>query len=381
MTAKKSAARFQQLLCAATLLFGGIVASACDEGEELPADSDASDELDTVDESETDGPDEPTPFVCENSPQLDPELPGAGDVRFNEITMRCTHNSYHVEPEFPADPSHEYTHQPLDVQLGEYGVRAFELDVHGGPGFPVYHIPIIDRETTCETLGECLGTIATWSCQNPGHHMVVVWIEIKDELSAPDVTDYDAFDAVIRNALGDRLYTPDDFQGDYDSPRARLEAAGWPTVDETRGRVMTVLLDTDLPHGRDYTRNFTSTSGRAMFARASQENYDAPWAVVAKENNPRAAEAIALALEAGMLVASNTGSADNTDEENSAKVDAGVANGSHMLCDDFPGPVEGREHVLDIGDTTSICNTQTSGENCDANELDYGPRPTVLPPR
>ena len=72
------------------------------------------------------------------------------DVRINEITMRCTHNSYHRRPELLADSSHDYEHAPLDVQLGEQGVRAFELDVHAGDGFPVFHIPFgVDELTNC----------------------------------------------------------------------------------------------------------------------------------------------------------------------------------------------------------------------------------------
>ena len=43
------------------------------------------------------------------------------------------HNSYHVEPAEALDPSFRYTHQSLDVQLSEQGVRQFELDLHLRP--------------------------------------------------------------------------------------------------------------------------------------------------------------------------------------------------------------------------------------------------------
>ena len=293
-------------------------------------------------------------------------------LRFNEIVMRCTHNSYHIAPAFPFDASHEYTHDPLDVQLGEHGVRAFELDIHFGAEFPVLHIPIIDPLTTCATLGECLETIAGWSELNPDHHMIVVWIEIKDELSNGTITDYDALDGVIRGSIGEeRIYTPDDFQRGYESPRAALEAEGWPTLGETRGRVMFVLLDVDEPHSPGYTSNFTTLEGRAMFARATRSQYGMPWAVVAKINNPSDGESIAEALEAGMLVASNVGGAASSDESNAAKLADGLRNGSHMLCDDFPAPVEGREYVLDIpGGVPSACNAVTASASCVAEEIE-----------
>ena len=290
-----------------------------------------------------------------------------GQLRVTDVTMRCTHNSYHIEPPMPFDDSHRYTHKPLDVQLGEQGVRAFELDVHSGDGFPVQHIPLgIDDLSTCPDLGACLGVINTWSAANPEHHLLVVWIEIKDELDGVNITDYDALDAVIRGALPpERLYEPDEFKRGRASMREALLTAGWPTLAETRGQVMLVLLDVDLPHNRDYTHHYEHIDGRAMFARASETQYELPWGVIAKIDDPGDAAAIAAARAAGLLIASNTGSAGTSDADNAARLAAGIANGSHMLCDDFPAPVPGQAYYLDLpGGTPSICNPQTAPKEC-----------------
>ena len=65
------------------------------------------------------------------------------------------------------------------------------------------------------------------------------------------------------------------------------------------------------------------------------------------------------------MAASNTGAAGNTDEENAARLQGGIDNGSHMLCDDFPAPVDGQEYHLDLpGGTPSICNPQTAPAEC-----------------
>jgi hypothetical protein len=293
---------------------------------------------------------------------------GADDaLRVTDITMRCTHNSYHIEPAMPFDDTHRYTQAPLDVQLGAQGVRAFELDVHAGAGFPVYHIPFgIDDLSTCPDLGACLGVINGWSAANPKHHLVVVWIEVKDELDGVYIEDYDAFDAVIRGALPpERLYEPDEFKRGHATMREALLAEGWPTIEETRGQVMLVLLDVDLPHNRDYTHNYTTIDGRAMFARASDSQYELPWGVIAKIDDPTDAPAIAAARAAGLLIASNTGSAGTSDADNAAHLQAGLDNGSHMLCDDFPAPVAGQAYHLDLpGGTPSICNPQTAPGDC-----------------
>lgn len=290
-------------------------------------------------------------------------------LAFNEIAMRCTHNSYHIQQDFLLDPSHGYDHAPLDVQLGEYGVRAFELDIHPGEGFPVLHIPMLDERSTCENLETCLGVMASWSKANPHHHMVVVWIEVKDELHlSRQIDDYDALDAAIERGVGaGRLYRPSDFRRGHATLRDALDAEGWPTVGETRGRMMVVLLDTDAPHYEGYREG-----GRegAMFSRARMEDRFEPWAVVAKHDNPADVANIQLALEANMLVASNIGSAGSTYEHSQARLDAAVANGVHMLCDDFPAPVEGQEYWLELpGWEPSTCNVVTAGaDRCSALE-------------
>ncbi len=297
------------------------------------------------------------------------------DVRINEITMRCTHNSYHRRPEVLADSSHDYEHAPLDVQLGEQGVRAFELDVHAGEGFPVFHIPYgVDDLTTCPTIGECLGTVATWSRSNPGHHLIMVWIEMKDELDLERITDYAAYDAAVRAAVPEeQLYTPLDFRRGMESERASVDELGWPTVDETRGQILVVLLDTDEPHASGYRAWSESNGDPVMFTRADTGQYSEPWAVIAKINNPTAAEEIAAAHAANMMIASNTGSPSGTVDDNQSRRNQGIQNGVHMLCDDFPAPVPERDASdwLDLaGGSPSICNEVTASDECQNRDIE-----------
>lgn len=295
-------------------------------------------------------------------------------LRINEVAMRCTHNSYHIQRSVLLDPSHGYTHQPLDVQLGELGVRAFELDIHAGTGFPVYHIPVVDNLSTCSDLGGCLGTIAGWSRANPDHSLIVVWVEVKDELDGRRITNYDLLDETIRTALGPILYTPDDLQGDFASPRERIRQAGWPTLAETRGRVALVLLDVDDPHSAGYTVGHTTTAGRAMFARADNEWYGAPWAVFAKIDNPSDAAAIAAAHAADLMIASNVAGAGGDDASNAAGLSDALTNGSHMLCDDFPAPAAERTYFLNLpGGRPSICNRVTASAACRPEAIEDRP--------
>jgi hypothetical protein len=336
-----------------------------DIGTDTAGDADAATEDATPEDTADDG----APTDTTGIPDYD------SDVRINEITMRCTHNSYHRRPEVLADPSHDYEHAPLDVQLGEQGVRAFELDVHAGEGFPVFHIPYgVDDLTTCENIGACMGTIATWSRANPGHHLVVVWVEIKDELDLERITDYAAYDAALRAAVPeDQLYTPLDFRRGMESERASVDALGWPTVDETRGQILVVLLDTDEPHASGYRAWSESNGDPVMFTRADDDQYGEPWAVIAKINNPTASEEIAAAHAANMMIASNTGSPSGTAEENQSRRNQGVQNGVHMLCDDYPAPVPERDPTdwLELpGGSPSICNQVTASEVCQNGDIE-----------
>ena len=111
-------------------------------------------------------------------------------LRINHIQMEGTHNSYHIEPIVSPTREYMYTHEPLDVQASELGVRQFEIDVWWDvrEGLRVYHNQY-DSGTTCPTFQNCLETLLAWSETNEQHHPLMIWIEPKDwPEQAVDVT-------------------------------------------------------------------------------------------------------------------------------------------------------------------------------------------------
>jgi len=238
-------------------------------------------------------------------------------MRLNHVQVLGTHNSYHVEPrpallqaiasfDRQAAASMEYTHRPLDEQLGLLGIRQVELDLFADPagglfavplgpilvqGFPdpikpellapglkVLHTQDIDFETRCLTFVSCLQTIKAWSDANPGHLPVMVLVQANDAVvplppGLPPLTvpapfgaaALDEIDASIRSVFpDDQLITPDDVRGG----RATLEQAvlkdGWPTLNESRGRLLFAFDNTDAK--RDlYLAGHPSLEGRVMF--------------------------------------------------------------------------------------------------------------------
>lgn len=294
-------------------------------------------------------------------------------LTLDHVQVKGTHNSYHIEPLVPFDSSHEYTHKPLDQQLGEQGVRAFELDVHEGlGGFEVYHIAVIDSQSTCDGFTECLEVIKGWSDDNPEHLPIAIWIEVKDSTGGLpiDADDLDLIDDDIRSVFPEeQLLSPDDIQGEAESVRAALEESGWPTLAEVRGQVYFVLLNVD-EKSEDYTYGFTTTEGRAMFARVGASDFDAPWAAVAKLGLGDA-DSIAAAHGAQILVATNVCGAGEEDAACTSDLATAQDNGIHMLKDDFPGPVDGQDYWMDLDDgNPARCNPVTAPPECTSAALE-----------
>jgi hypothetical protein len=93
--------------------------------------------------------------------------------------------------------------------------------------------------------------------------------------------------------------------------------------------------------------------------------------VVTKINNPAADTEIAAAHDARLLVASNTCGADQSDPDCTAELEAGKANGVHMLKDDFPAKVPDREYWLDLPDgNPARCNEITAPPECTSRALE-----------
>lgn len=293
-------------------------------------------------------------------------------LTLDHVQVKGTHNSYHVEPFLPFDASHEYTHPPLDVQLEDFGVRAFELDLHRSLGdgeLVVYHILVIDEQTTCDRFSDCLGLIKDWSDANPGHVPVMIWLEIKDSTGGMAIDDLLLVDQTILDVFSvDRIVTPDFVRGGYDTLREALEQEGWPTLGEVRGKVMFMVLNGGHESVPAYTYDHTSLFGRVMFV--SNADPAAPYAAVAKINDP-GSESIATAHANRIITASNTCGAGQNEDDCFAELEAGRMSGTHALMDDFLEPVDGMSYFLDLPDGNPVrCNEATAPPECSAVALE-----------
>ncbi|MCB0501487.1 MAG: hypothetical protein KDD32_02305 [Bacteroidetes bacterium] len=215
------------------------------------------------------------------------------DVKINEIQVIGSHNSYRLRTYQPiltvlqaftsflpeeSDPLNEweYNHVPLPEQLDEHNVRAIELDIYydpeGGiffnraglalvgepiasgieaynePGLKVLHIPDVDYRTHYVSFKDALQTLLNWSESHPGHLPVFIMLELKEtEIPLPGFAKVKDFTTTakasipveIREVLPeDKLFTPKEMRGDFTTLYEALQAEGWPTIEQAKGKFL-----------------------------------------------------------------------------------------------------------------------------------------------
>lgn len=308
-------------------------------------------------------------------------------LRLNQIQMKGTHNSYHQRPADPID-QWDYEHVSLTKQLEDQGVRQFELDIHYKKDvdrFAVYHLPSDDK-TSCYWLQDCLKELLAWSDAHRGHHPLIVLVEPKDDAEAyadRTIGHYDKLDQDILDVWpAERVIRPDDIKGDSKTVAEGLKKNGWPTLGDSRGKILFALLDRNIEKDGahyDYTHELKDLNGRTMFVASEPGD---PYAAVMLLDGPiRDFEAIGNAVKAGFLVRTYPGDPiENGKALSFAEVNAARDSGAHALSSDHPAPTdEVPGYFVDLtGGTPSRCNPLNAPANCKSEDVES---PKHLQPR
>ena len=287
-------------------------------------------------------------------------------LRLNHVQAEGSHNSTHVQPDDPIDDTHLYTHAPLGEQLALQGVRQVELDLHRTEDgqWQVFHLPVIDAETTCLALTECLWELKDWSNQAEWGLPVIVWMEPKDDVDGmvEGLTSITEFESLEQDVLSvwprERILTPDDVRGEHADLPTAIAADGWPTLGEVRGKVVFALLDAG-SHRDRYLEGSDVLSDRLLFVDTS--TVEDPWAAMFKDGG---ADDVAAWVDAGFIVTVNAGSAAETAQVNEARFLEALDAGAHFVATDFPGDLE----VPD--GTPSRCHPRTAPAECTSAEVE-----------
>ncbi|UCD85601.1 MAG: hypothetical protein JSU92_05265 [Deltaproteobacteria bacterium] len=299
------------------------------------------------------------------------DYPLDGELRYNHIQAKGTHNSYHIEPEL-SHPEHRYTHKSLDVQL-DNGVRQFELDIHyaEGEGILVYHLPGVDDLTTCEYLTDCLAVIKSWSDRHREHQAPLVLLEIADDYNPIKLTDkYPEIEADILSVFPrERIIIPDEVRGDYPTLGEAIRSEGWPVLADTRGKII-FHAHANGAFRDNYLKAYPELAGALMFVDSSPED---SFAAIMPMNDPIGdAERIASAVREGFIVRTRADVCCTYALENDrTRLEAALASGAHFISTDFPDPVEGIEYYVTIpGGAPCRCNPLTAPDYCTSTDIE-----------
>jgi len=300
-------------------------------------------------------------------------------LRINHIQMKGTHNSYHVEPLFSPTREYMYTHQPLDLQASQQGVRQFEIDVWWDirEGLRVYHNQY-DSGTTCPTFESCLSTLLSWSNDNPLHHPIFIWVEPKDwPEQAANVTTTLELSGLLEDIEQEiaqfwplnKTITPDIVRGARATLKDAITTDGWPLLEDSRGKAIFVLLARG--ESRDlYVQNHPGLVGARMFTLSEETSNEA--AIFSLSDPIGSKEEISRLVNEGYIVRSRADSGgEEADNNDTTRRDAALESGAHSISTDYPAQVEGLEYWVEIPDgTPSRCNPISSPDWCASGDIE-----------
>jgi len=308
----------------------------------------------------------------DTAPDLQDPLDGL--LRLNHLQFKGTHNSYHLPPEELVVPEWDYAHAPLDEQLEELDVRQVELDVHWDPevGFRVYHVPLLDARSTCDTFQDCLGILKGWSDAHPTHAPLFILVELKDDIDPHKISGhYDDLDAEILAVWPrERIVAPDDVRGDHATLQDALAAGGWPLLRDCRGKALFQMLDSG-EHREAYLAPDPTLAGRPMFVRGGPSE---PWGSIVEIGNVIGREdEVRTLVEQGYLVRSAADSTDPGDAAtNPARAQAALDSGAHLISTDFPAPVDAGYWFELPGGGPVRCNPVAGPPECTEEGISLG---------
>jgi hypothetical protein len=214
------------------------------------------------------------------------------------------------------------------------------------PGFKVLHVQDLDFDTTCLTFVACLETIRGWSEANVGHAPIMILVEAKDDplpvngftIPLPiGPSEFDALDAEIRSVFApEQLITPDDVRGDRPTLEEAIHSDGWPTLGESRGRML-FMLDNEGQKRADYLAGHPELAGRVMFV-SSLPGEEA--AAFAKLNDPVGDFDLIQELVADGFVVRTRADSDTEQARTGDATwrDAALASGAQWVSSDYPVP-------------------------------------------
>lgn len=299
--------------------------------------------------------------------------PRDNQIRVDQIQLKATHNSYHVANPDITNPLLAYTHDPLEQQLEDQGVRGLELDAHYNSTkgvFEIYHIKYLDEGTRCRLLTDCLREIKDWSDAHPAHQLLFIHLEPKDNPPADAEPWFAELESEFLSVWPrDRIVTPDDVRGNAPTLRDAVESHGFPTLGETRGKIL-IYVDNHTEFRDAYTHGGKDVHGRLMFSDSTPTD---PYAAISILNDPVAdQQQILAAVKQHMIVRTRVDSEGAPLAADSGPQFDAAVSAAQIVTTDFPSADEnGGGYIFNLpGGKPSRCNPLTAPKDCTAVDVE-----------
>lgn len=296
-------------------------------------------------------------------------------VKLNEIAVMGTHNSYQLLGTLPkrglmktlqiisfgaVENKAVFEMDTFTEQL-EQGIRNLEIDIEtvddeGDVSFIVTHSAIIDNVSSAYNFAKGLEEIAMWSENNPGHLPIYLLIEPKDDVpSINNMKNFSLeyaleFDKVLRQVLGDRLLTPAQAMGEYESFEEMRKADDWPALTQVAGKIIVLMHPCSVT--QEYIDNDISIKTQAMFPMLKFGDIDKTYASFILDNDPvNAAENNKKTVDEHNLMVRTR--ADDYPDFSDERYNFADNCGSHIITTDYPPrSVREDDHTYTLGGYT-----------------------------
>ncbi len=281
-----------------------------------------------------------------------------GGLKFNELRYIATHNSYQTEATEEIKTLYnslseltfgligneaDFKRETVTEQLNN-GIYSLELDIetfdrNGEISFTCMHSPKIDMTTSCYDFALTLKEIAMWSDNNPNHLPVTIIIEPKtlilalEDMKSFNLKYAQAFDNLLRQQLGDKLFTPDDMLRDYTSFAALRADDGWCEVKDMLGKVLILLHDCSVTE--KYIKSDSSLRSLAMFPMLRESDVERDCASFLLINEPDDAYSLSQELikDGKFIVRTRADSFGAINKEDSAHA---LESSAQIVSTDYP---------------------------------------------
>ncbi len=231
-------------------------------------------------------------------------------MKFNEVSFLATHNSYQA-PAF--DETKKLFSSLSGITFGIYdgkkadfwsetptdqlncGIRSLEIDIEtfdrdGEVSFTCMHSPYFEMSTYCSDFALGIKEIAMWSDNNPDHLPVTIIIEPKSAfLPMKNMKSFSVdyaveLDKVLRETLGEKLFTPADMLRDYSSFGEMRAADDWCKISDMQGKILVLLHEGSVTE--KYIALDPSIKSQAMFPMLREKDIDRDCASFVLCNKP-----------------------------------------------------------------------------------------------